>query len=92
MLLGTIVLTFTPSLRLTSSNLVVFMVGAVAGMFAVANMFLWGARLILGLLQIRVSHASDIILYFPALIGVVLGGTVAVWLKARLVGKRIDKH
>ncbi|SRR5258708_4782219 len=87
-LLGVIVLTLAPSLRFTFTNLLVFVVGAVAGMLAMANLFIWGVRLIFGLLQIRTSQTTDVLIYFPAVIGAALGGAALVWLKTRIMGRR----
>lgn len=59
----------------------------VAGLFALANLFIFGMRAIAGFLQIRGSSTADTLIYFPAVIGAALGGVALVWLKMRIFGR-----
>ena len=83
-LLGLIVLAAVPTFRLTISNLVVFVVGAVAGIFALANLIerpLMNHGLYLNITMVRQNELSLVLDFFCALVG----GTAVVWLRMRLL-------
>src|SRR5579862_794094 len=83
-ILGLILLSYVPSLRLTLSNLVVF----VAGAFVVAPAFLFIYGKIFARNQL--SDAAFVGIFPILLVGGASGGALLVWLKLRFVkGQRV---
>jgi hypothetical protein len=83
LILGSILLALVPAFRVTLLNLVVFVLGAFAGNFAV--LYATNTQV----LDFLKSSNLFFVLYFVAS---VFGGTVAVWLKKRLVSTPVDSR
>jgi hypothetical protein len=78
---GLVVLSFLPKLRLTRSNLFVFVVGA----FPVAAVFGYLHELVFADAEHELHSAAAVLGFFMAmLVGAILGGTTLVWIKVRL--------
>jgi hypothetical protein len=82
-ILGRVLLALVPSFRVTLLNLVVFVLGAFAGNFAV----LYATKT--HVLDFLKNSYGFFVLYFVA---AVFGGTAAVWLKKRLVNTPTDSR
>jgi hypothetical protein len=82
-ILGAVILAVIPSFRLTMSNLLVFVVGAFLGMFALANLVERTLNA-LGLLKPMPIQTQNHFTGVLALLGALMGGTTLVWLKMRL--------
>ena len=80
--LGLIVLICVPTLRLTVSNLIIFVVGAFPGTLAPGYAY---GRLFADPRNQLNSKAAVLGLFSAMLLGATVGGAVLVWLRTRLV-------
>ena len=79
---GLVVLRFLPKLRLTRSNLFVFVVGA----FPSAAVFGYLHELVFADAEHELHSIVAVLGFFMAmLVGAILGGTTLAWIKARLM-------
>jgi hypothetical protein len=92
-ILGLIILVAVPAFRLTISNLFVFVIGAILGIFTVPNLII---RYLIGIdIYGHMTIGGDdfaLVLFFFGALG---GGTILVWLKMRLqkvVIGHVEKH
>jgi hypothetical protein len=83
-IVGSILLALVPAFRVTMLNLVVFVLGAFAGNFAV--LYTTNIQVLDFLMK---GFYGFFVLYFVAAI---FGGTVAVWLKKRLLNTPADSR
>jgi hypothetical protein len=84
-ILGLIVLTCVPSFRLTFINFLIFVVGALLGMFVLGNLIM----LVLGNSgNHRSIRGENDLADFAILVGMLVGGTGLVWLKMRFAKAR----
>ena len=82
--LGAIVLAVTPGFRPTTPNLFVFVIGAILGIVGPVNLVV--RKLIdFNTLTRMTTGQQNELTYALAFIGALIGGTILVWLKIRLL-------
>jgi hypothetical protein len=92
-ILGLMLLAYIPGLRLSSVNLLIFILGGFLGMFVIANLGVWGIRYLLEHFAVHreVPH-GEIFGYFLVLVGAALGGAGLVGLKMHFVKARKNEE